>query len=316
MSTPLPVGPQTPYVTPTTLLTAPTGIAWSTIPPGKGATPAQNQAELANICARATAEVDGYCNQVLRATINTEMNYGPDYRVTVNQYTGNTRVMMESWPVLEVNEVQVSAAASWPRSWTTMPSNYYEPEVPVSGIFGTSVPSASATGGQAITLAPGYVNWGLGRGGFTISITYTNGWPHCGLASPVEAGASTIEVDDCTGWAIQAWDGDVTGATGTIKDSGRQEVVMVTAASTNEGPGTLTLAAPIRFNHDAGIALTTLPASVEWACILFCTAEALTRGATTTTIHSVGGHAQGSGAESEAKKAEGELMLHPYRRVI
>ena len=57
-----------------------------------------------------------------------------------------------------------------------------------------------------------------------------------------------------------------------------------------------------------------MPASIEQACILFCVAEALTRGATTTTIHDIGGHAQSTGGDVAGLTAEAELLCHPFRR--
>ena len=57
-------------------------------------------------------------------------------------------------------------------------------------------------------------------------------------------------------------------------------------------------------------------ASIEQACIYFCTAEALTRGATSTTIHSIGGTAAHSGGDAAELVTMAELMLHPYRRTI
>jgi hypothetical protein len=40
-------------------------------------------AEQTNICWRASGIIDNYCNQVLRATVDTEYLSGPNYRVTV-----------------------------------------------------------------------------------------------------------------------------------------------------------------------------------------------------------------------------------------
>ena len=81
MTTPLPLG-LAPYVSPLTLLTAPTlgdsGIDFTTIPPGDDVTPAQNMAAIWDMCARATSRCDEFTNQVLRATIDTELCQGPD----------------------------------------------------------------------------------------------------------------------------------------------------------------------------------------------------------------------------------------------
>ena len=281
------------------------------------------------MCARATARVDGYLNQVLRATIDTELFHGPDYRVNVGPAAGgsspspywgaggfNTRVTASRWPVLEVTKVQTCPNNLWPRQWTTLPDNYAEPEKPPIGIYGSINPGGSVDGGQGIIIAPGYVNWSLGRNGWAIQVTYINGYPHTSLTSAVDAGVTSLPVADCTGWAITNYYGTYTGATGTIKDSGQQESVHVTAASVAAGPGNLTLASATTYPHQAGTIVSTIPASVEQACILFCTAEALTRGSTTTTIHDVGGHAQHTGGDVESLASEAELLLYSYRRTI
>ena len=96
-------------------------------------------------------------------------------------------------------------------------------------------------------------------------------------------------MNDTTGWAIENYYGTFTGATGRVVDGGQQEAVHVTAASVTAGPGTLTLSSALAYPHQAGTVVTTLPAAVDQACIYFAAAEALTRGATSTTIHAVGG---------------------------
>jgi hypothetical protein len=315
MTMPLPVSP-TPYVTPAILTAAPTGISWSTIPPGRDTTAAMKYAEQLNICQRATAQADQYCNQILRATTDTELYHGPgEFRTNIQQNTWNTRIILQRWPVIGISQVKVSASSVWPRQWTTLPTGWYEPENPTSGLYGSVIPTSSGEGGQAILIGPGYIDWALGRSGYAIQVTYQNGWPHCGMTAAALAGATTIYVDDTTGWtSTQAETGDV-GATGTIYDGGQQEIVQVTGASTTSGPGTLTLAAGLQFAHETGTAVSTLPASVQWATILFGAAMALSRGATSTVIHSIEGGAQHAmGAEDLISQAE--LLLHPYRRTI
>ncbi len=281
------------------------------------------------MCARATSRCDGYVNQLLRATIDTELVHGPDYRVTVGPASGgasptpywgnsgaqNARVILSRWPVLSVTQVQTCPNSLWPRTWTTLPSGYAEPEVPPVSLLNSVAPPGSAEGGQAVIIGGGYINWCYGRNGWAVQVTYINGWPHCSLTSAVSAGATSLPVNDTTGWAIQNYYG-TTGATGVIKDSGWQESVRVAAASVTSGSGTLTLSSPLNYPHPAGTLVTTLPASVEQACIYFATAEALTRGATTTTIHSVGGAAQSTGGDARQLIEEGELLLHAFKRII
>ena len=313
-----PVGPLSPYVNPNILTSAPTGISWSTIPSGRGTGQPAKNVELFNICQRASAQADGYCNQVLRATVDVERQQGPDYYLTVQQATGNARIILSRWPVLNINSVRVSANNVFPRQWTNLTTGFWDIDRPVMGVFNSAAPTAAGEGGQSIIIAPGFVHWGLGRKGFTAEVNYTNGWPHCSLTATAAIGATTISVDDCTGWAVATATG-VVGATGNIYDvGGEQEVIQVTASSVTSGPGTLTLASGLAFSHPAGIIVTTLPATVQWAVILFATAIALTRGATATTIQTV----PGGGSPSpvlrgpDAIVAEAELLLHPYRRII
>jgi hypothetical protein len=331
VTTPLPLG-LAPYISPTVLQAAPTGIDWTTIGPSPldDLTPAQNMAEMWNMCARATSRVDGYCNQLLRATIDVEPLHGPDYRVTSGPASGgawptpwwgntaaqNARLIVSRWPILQVTGVQTCPNGQWPRVWTAIPAGFFEAEMPPLGVYGSVSPGGSAEGGQAILVGGGYINWSYGRNGWAIEVTYINGWPHCSLTSAVTVGATSLPVNDMTGWGITNYQGTFTGATGRIADWGQQEAVHVTAASTASGPGNLTLSTGLTYPHQAGTLVTTLPSSIEQACIYFAAAEALTRGATSTTIHAVGGHAQSSDEGARALIEEGELLCHAFRRSI
>jgi len=305
---------QTPYCTPNELVAAPTGISWSTIPPYKGTTPAQQLAEQVNILGRATAQVDTYVNQVLRATLDTEQISGPDYRVTVMTGVGNGRVILSRWPIMSIVSIQVAPNGVFPRQWTTLPAGSFDIEHPIIGVYGSIAPSDAADGGQSIVISPGYVNWCGGRNGVLLRIQYINGWPHTSITEDVAAGAMSLPVDDCTGWAVTGEFGN-TGATGTVYDSGQQETVQVSAASTTSGPGNLTVPA-LTFGHKAGTMVTTLPQSVIWATILFASAQALTRGATSTTVHQIPGTGAGGSKGAEDLISEGELLLHGLRRTI
>lgn len=313
----LPVGPPIPYVTPELLINAPTGISWSTIPPGRTVTAAQRLAEQANICSRATAQADTYCNQVLRATLDTEIQAGPDQRITVQNGTGNGRFILQRWPVLQIVSLAVSPNV-FPRQFVTLPTTAYDIEHPVVGLYGTNAPSAAGEGGQSIVFAPGFLDWSMGRNGFVVKCQYVNGWPHTALTQTATSGAMALTVQDCTGWGITSETLGTTGATGTVYDSGSQEVVQVTAASAVAGPGTLTLAAPLAFTHAPGTMVSTLPESTIWAVILFGSALALTRGATSTTVQSIPGGSGGAGGPTGPAElaSEAELLLNPFRRVI
>src|SRR5690242_18311332 len=106
----------TPYITPDILQSAPTGISWNTIPVPR-ADPRVNLEELTRICNRASSLCDLAANQPLRATLDSENLSGPDFRVTLNNHTGITRVQLSRWPVLAIISAQVSASTSFPRQW-------------------------------------------------------------------------------------------------------------------------------------------------------------------------------------------------------
>jgi hypothetical protein len=270
-----------------------------------------------NILGRATARADSTVNQVLRATLDYEQVEGPDYRLTVQNGTGNGRLILSRWPILSIVSIQVAPNAVFPRQWTSIPAGQWDIEVPSLPIYNSVAPAAAIDGGQAIIIPPGWVNWGLGRHGWLVRVQYINGWPHTSLTSAVSAGATILPVDDCTGWAVTSEWGQ-TGAAGVIYDSGFQETTQCTATSAVSGPGNLTVASPLNFAHNAGVMVTSLPQQVIGAVILFSAAEALQRGATSTTVHAIPGGPGGGGSMGTISEyvAAGERLLAPLRRTI
>lgn len=328
MSTPLPVGPLAPYVTPELLKQYPTGISWSSIPPGGqrlGITDAMRTAALANICATSTAMVDEICKQPLRATIDTNVIYAPGVRASVPRGRPATLTMTRR-PVLAVQAVRI-APNRMPYVFATVPSGQglYQPKRPVIGLYDSVAPAGAGEGGQGVILAAGWLDWRCGHEGYVAEVDYINGWPHCSLAAPAVQAASgpqTIDVDDCTGWAITAAAGGNMGATGTVYAAGGQEVIHATAATADQGPGTLTLSAPLRYQHGAGVMVSTLPQSVVWAAVLFACDIALERGATATTTQEIPGKqvAQGAGitvkgGETPSMWAE-KILIGTFNRII
>lgn len=324
MTVPLPVGPLTPYLTPELLVTAPTGISWSTIPPGSQVTSAQRYAEQLNMCMRATSEIDGYCNMVMRATVDTEFREGPNYYLTIQSNgPGNARIILFRKPILNINSVQVSPN-TFPRQYVTVPAGMYAVEYPGIGFYGTNAPSSASESGQSIIVSAGFVDWRLGRNGYVVQVQYVNGYPHTSLTQNVAAGTTTLPVDDCTGWApfgtsASTQSNSQFGSTGVVFDSGAQEVVQVTAASATTGPGNLTIQSPTQFPHQAGVLMSAMPAAIQQAAIYLCSAYALTRGATSTTIHQIPGGSGGSGGDVNSPSAlikRAWHLLDPFKRII
>lgn len=264
---------------------------------------------------------DEYCAQPLRATIDPLHLTGPGPRVGVYRDGRPTSLILKRWPVLEVVSIQV-APNKMPYQWVTVPPSEYTIGYPIQGMYGSSAPPASGEGGQEVLLNPGWVRWDRGHNGYAVQVTYVNGWPHAGLpsaATPVTSGTQVIAVDDCSGWVITSpFTGEQTGATGTVYDAQNQEVIQVTAASAAQGPGTLTLASPLAYQHNPGVIVSTLPRSALMGIIWFCASVALTRGATATSNREV----PASGVSTAGPKSPEDLaktakcLLDPYRRII
>lgn len=309
----------TPYVTPSMINNAPTGISWSIIPFPK-ANDDQQMAEQLNMCWRATGVVDAYCNQILRSTIDNEVQSGPDFRITIENSTGNARFILQRWPVTEVLAVQTAANAIFPRQWKNVPTGYYDIEHPILGVYGSSSPSAAGEGGQSILIAPGYVSWALGRNGTRVAASYVNGWPHAGLLNTADSGSMTLDIDDVTGF---------TGASAFMYDGSQTEVVKVLSVTANNplvlpnnggtapaGPGVVTLQAGTQFRHNAGVVVSSLPQDILWATILAAAAQALEAGITSVSIQNIPGSMTTGGHGTSDLKTEYEMLLEPYRRVI
>lgn len=315
----------TPYITPEMLTSAPTGVSWSIIPMPK-ATTAQQLAEQTNICWRATTLIDGFVNQAMRSTIDSEQRSGPgEYRINIEASTGVARWTLSRWPVTEVLAVQVSGNAQFPRQWTQVPNGQWDIENPVIGVYGSYVPGGSGGGGgQSIIIAPGYVSWWMGRKGYRLACSYLNGWPHAGIMTTAAAGATTLQVDDVTGFA---------GASAFIYDGVSTEVVSISSVTANTnvtlpngggtapgGPGTLTLASPLQFAHTgsnpASVVISSLPQDVIWATVLAAMAQALEAGITSVSIQNITGSQTAGGHGVSDLHLQWETIMEPYRRVI
>jgi hypothetical protein len=122
-----------------------------------------------------------------------------------------------------------------------------------------------------------------------------------------------LTVDDITGWD---------GAAGNVYDGSSQEFVSVTDVTPDtsgaiSGPGTLTLSAPLVYGHDKGTIVSTLPASVMQAAIYLCVSQALTRGATATTVQSISGGPTGGGTTTQTAYVDmAKALVKPFGRVI
>lgn len=311
----------TSYITPAMLLNAPTGASWELIPE-PGADSEAQFAELTNICWRATSIIDTYCNQVLRATVDTDPLTGPG-SARVGQVPGTdiTRLVMKRWPVTQILAVQTSSARSFPRVWTTVPAGQYDVDQPLINSLTDTASATVPDGGLSIQVAPGYIPplWLGGRNSTRILVSYTNGWPHAALTQAAAAGAQVLHVDDVTGWA---------GATGFVYDGATTEPVSVVSVSATtplelpngvgsaqSGPGTVTLSTGLANPHAAGAVVSSLPATVIWAAACAAAAQVLEAGITSISIATLPGSTSEGGKGVEDLITEYEVLLQPFRRI-
>ncbi len=299
---------------------APTGIPWDMIP-APNATAAEQQAEQLNICWRATNDVDRTCNQPLRATLDVEEEIGPDYRITVH---ANAATLLASrWPVIQIIGGQWSPASSFPPVWTPIPASAIRARTQLIGTFGTSAPGAAGAGPSEIEISRAYLPSFGGRDTLRLQVAYLNGWPHAGITDAVAAGALSVPVDDVTGMA---------GASVFLYDDASTEVVQVASVaaanpvnwppdaavpvSVPTGPGTLTLLAPTQFEHTAGVVISALPQDISLATINLAAAQVLDAGASSLQMGSLAGSQVTTSGGASSLRAQAQLTLRDYARII
>lgn len=310
----------TPYITPAMVANAPTGVSWDLIP-FPGASSDAQLAEQTAVCWRATSIVDTYCNQVLRATVDTEELSGPGApRVGVQRDTGNGLLVMRRWPVTEVLAVQISSNRSWPRQWSAVPTGRFEVDRPLINMATDTASATAPDGGSSILVAPDYVTWAHGRNGQRIQVSYTNGWPHTSLTADAMAGDTVLNVDDVTGWDGAngfAYDGASTEALSVISVAAMAPLQLPNGVGTAQtGPGTVTLSSPLAYDHAAGVVVSALPASVLWAAVLAAATQALESGITAITIPALPGAETTGGKGVTDLEAQYKALLDPFKRIV
>jgi hypothetical protein len=94
-----------------------------------------------------------------------------------------------------------------------------------------------------------------------------------------------------------------------------QETAVVTAASVASGPGTLTITPALTWEHQQGIVFSAMPSQVFWSAIIFSVGQALTRGATATTVQTIGPSAARTTDDPYTLMKYAEEMAHFLKRV-
>jgi hypothetical protein len=311
----------TPYITVAMLENAPTGASWEIIPEPDADSEARF-AELTNICWRATSIIDTYCNQVLRATVDTEPLTGPGSpRVGVIPGTAIGRLVMRRWPVTQILAVQTAPLRGFPRSWSTVPAGLYDIEHPLINNLTDTASATVPDGGASIQVAPGYIPpLAFGRNTTRIMVSYTNGWPHTSLTASAALGDTVLHVDDVTGYAganAFVYDGALTEPVSVLAVAATNPLVLPNGAGTAQtGPGTITLSSGLSNPHAAGVVVSSLPANVIWAAACAAAAQVLEAGITSISIATMPGSVSEGGKGVEDLITEYEVLLQPFRRIF
>lgn len=313
----------TPFITPTMLLSSGMGLDWKSYPDAD-ASAEEVLAAQTDVCWAATSAMAMEANQELRATVNTEVEFGPDRTISIRS-NGWARMQLSRWPVLQILSASVSGALG-PPQWTAIPLTSLITEHSALPPYGSIVPDGAGQGPNSILIAPGFVSWWGGRNGTMLQMEYLNGWPIAGIDQAVVAGATSCHVDDITGW----WNGTA-GAMGVIYDPPWREAITILGATPDiagavAGPGRLTTT-PFQFAHtpvvgqttvpDQTVLLSTMPRSLIQAGLYFGTHYGLIRGAQAAVIATPGGQVVVSGTKvAQDWYEKGKDIMVKYARAV
>jgi|SRR5215471_515730 len=290
-----------PYITVAEYQVTPTGVDLSNLMPG--GTALEQATRLAEIIARASSIADGFCDQVLGATTDTETE-----RIGVNRM-GEIFVHPRNWPVVAVTDFRSGSTPSSVSALTDL-----------SGIF---VDTHGFTVTQPVAGLPTTNQGPLQFGPITIpgqrlfcQWTYVNGYANSILASPTSVGASVLTVADPTG--IYATNGThLTVYDGTYSATGTPAATERGLLVTGVAGNAITVSPPLVYPHVAGVGVSAIPDAVKQAVIFLTTALIRTRGSDAIVLESMqsGRMVQGSEDSELHNLTLAADALDRYRRV-
>lgn len=223
--------------------------------------PEVQDAELANVIARASSWADTYCNQVLGATTETEQQRS---RVSND---GSIRFHPRFSPVVALTDFNYG----YPTNMATLG------DCSVAWIEDQEIIIPNAQLGTWTSQGPlsfGAYNGGPGNQMF-LRYTYVAGYTNTLLASPAVAGATTITVKNGTG--ITA------GQILSLYDGLYTENVTV-ASTYTFGSTTVPLTSALVNSHLVDVSVSALPPAIKQAVILITTAFLKVRGDSSMTM--------------------------------
>lgn len=284
----------TPYLTVAEYKQAPTSIDYSNLVTGS-TDPAVQDAELANVIARASSWMDNYCNQILGATNDTEQR-----RARISN-DGTIRVHPDNNPVLAVTDFAYGFATNSLTSLSDCSSIWIEDQSFVVPLWQSQLSWSSQ----------GPLQFGLPsspRANVYIRYTYVNGYASTLLTANASAGATSITVKSGIGFLV----GDMF----TIYDGLATEQCVVDSSYVF-GSTTIPLASPLSYAHTSGVAVSSLPPVVKEAAILVTTAFIKMRGDSSMTmqVSNLPTRSQAQDTKAGSELYEAQEMLKSYRRI-
>lgn len=255
--------------------------------------PDDQDAELANVIARASSWCDTFCNQVLAATVESEQQrsrYSQD---------GSIRFHPRYSPVVAL----LSLEYGYPPNLMSLS------DCSVAWVEDEEVIVPNATLGTWTSQGPlqfGAMSTG-GRNEVFLKYSYVNGYANTTIVTAV-AGATSLTVADgkgiLAGQMLKIYDGQYTEN--------------VTVASTYVfGSNTVPINAPLVYSHLPTVSISALPPAIKQACILVTTAFLKTRGDSSMTMQvtTSPGTALPNADKVGQEIALAMQLLQPYRRV-
>ena len=254
---------------------------------------AQDRA-LLELIKRASSMADIFCYGKmgsLNATSNTENGW---YRPNRD---GNLVFTPSFSPILAVTDIQVGWGPGDGLSDITLSSSNVAID---RDQFTLTAPS---------TLGLYFGNLGIagGRWGYQTNMwcqyTYINGWFNSFTSTSTTAGSTTLVVNDATGI--------YPGMNFTIWDGMNDEYVTVSEVSGTS----IVLTSPTKYNHGAGVNVSTMPAAVKQAVIHFVVAMIKERGQGGLVINEIGEPGAVSSREQSSMTDEMRAydLLEPFK---
>jgi hypothetical protein len=284
----------TPYITVAEYKQAPTAIDYNNLVVSSS-DPDVQDAELANVIARASSWMDTHCNQVLAATVETEQQRArlqPDGFLTIHPRYN---------PIIAVTSLSFGISPTQMVSFPDPSVGWVEDQQFIMPYTAANI-SYSSQGPLQFGMPA------IPRARVFCQYTYVNGYTNTILAASASAAATSIIVKSGTGI--------VAGISLTIYDGKETEVITV-ASNYVFGSTTVPLVAPLAYAHAVGDAVSALPPAVKQAAILATTAFLKVRGdySLTMQVTNSAGQISDNTDSGNYDLSLAKDLLKPYRRI-